>query len=143
MTKANPPPVVAIFNSMDDLLDMLRVAFNAEGFHAVTARLADIQSGMLDLVAFVREHQPVALVYDVPRPYEANWNFLRLLRETDSLKDLVWVITTTNKVALEGAVQKTNGIEIVLGKPYTIDGVIDAVRTGLLTNDAHGPAMKD
>jgi hypothetical protein len=74
-------------------------------------------------------------VYDIPRPFEANWNFLRLLRETDSLKDLVWVLTTTNKEALEGAVQKTNTIEIVLGQPYTVDEVIDAVRKGLLTEE--------
>jgi DNA-binding response OmpR family regulator len=124
-------PVVAIFNSMDDLLDLLRISFEAEGFHAVTARLADIQSGALDLIAFVREHRPVAVVYDIPRPYESNWNFLRLLRETDSLKNLVWVLTTTNKEALEGAVRKTNAIEIVFAKPYTLDEVIQAVRKGL------------
>jgi hypothetical protein len=135
MTQPNPPPVVAIFNAMDDLLDMLRISFEDQGFHAVTAHLADIQSGTLDLVAFAREHQPVALVYDIPRPFEANWNFLRLLRETDSLKDLVWVLTTTNKEALEGAVQKTNAIEIVLGRPYTVAEVIDAVRKGLLAEE--------
>jgi DNA-binding response OmpR family regulator len=131
-----PPPVVAIFNSMDDLLDMLRISFEDHGFHAVTARLAEIQSGVLDLIAFVREHRPVALVYDIPRPYEANWNFLRLLRETDSLKDLVWVVTTTDKEALESAVRKTNAIEIVLGKPYTVEEVIEAVHRGLST-DGH------
>jgi len=41
------PPVVAIFNSMDDILDMVRVAFEAQGFVVTTARLADIQSGDL------------------------------------------------------------------------------------------------
>jgi CheY-like chemotaxis protein len=116
---------------------MVRLAFEAQGFVAVTARLADIQSGVLDLIAFVREHKPAALVYDLPRPYEANWNVLRMLRETASLQDLVWVITTTNKEALERAVPKTDAIEIVLGKPYTVDEVIDAVRKGLLTQE-HG-----
>jgi hypothetical protein len=133
MLQPNPPPVVAIFNSMDDLLDTLRISFEAQGFVVATARLADIQSGVLDLIAFVKEHKPVALVYDLPRPYEANWNVLRMLRETDSLQDLVWVITTTNKEALERAVPKTNAIEVILGKPYTIDEVIGAVRKGLLT----------
>ena len=136
MKQSNPPPVVAIFNSLDDILDMVRLAFEAQGFVTATARLADIQSGVLDLIAFVEEHKPVALVYDLPRPYEANWNVLRMLRETDSLQDLVWVITTTNKEALELAVPRTNAIEIVLGKPYTVDEVIDAVRKGLQT-DAH------
>ena len=137
MKQPNPPPVVAIFNSLDDILDMVRLAFEAQGFVTATARLADIQSGVLDLIAFVEEHKPVALVYDLPRPYEANWNVLRMLRETDSLQDLVWVITTTNKQALERAVPKTNAIEIVLGKPYTVDEVIDAVRKGLQTDRHH------
>jgi hypothetical protein len=57
-----------------------------------------------------------------------------MLRETNSLRNLVWVITTTNKEALEIAVPKTNAIEIMLGKPYTVNEVIDAVRKGLLTN---------
>jgi DNA-binding response OmpR family regulator len=141
MLQPNPPPLVAIFNSMDDILDMVRLAFEAQGFAAATARLAEIQSGVLDLIAFVREHKPVALVYDLPRPYEANWNVLRMLRETDSLKDLVWVITTTNKEALERAVPRTNALEIVVGKPYSIDDVINAVRKGLLT-DGHGPPQE-
>jgi DNA-binding response OmpR family regulator len=141
MMQPKSPPVVAIFNSIDDILDMVRVAFEAQGFVVATARLADIQSGVLDLIAFVQQHKPIALVYDIPRPYEANWNVLRMLRETDSLKDLVWVITTTNKHALEQAVPKTNAIEIVLGKPYSVDEVIDAVRKGLLV-DGHGPSKR-
>jgi len=66
-----------------------------------------------------------------PNPPPANWNFLRLVRETDSLKELAWVVTTTNKEALEAAVPKTDAVEIVLGKPHTIDDVITAVRQGL------------
>ena len=54
------------------------------GFAVVSAKLSEIQSGVMDLVAFVSEHRPVAIVYDLPRPYEANWNFLRLLRESGS-----------------------------------------------------------
>jgi hypothetical protein len=118
---------------------MVRLAFEAQGFVTARARLADIQSGALDLIAFVKEHKPVALVYDIPRPYEANCNVLRLLlRETDSLQRLIWVITTTNKEALERAVPNANAIEIALGKPYAVDEVIDAVRKGLHA-DGHGP----
>jgi hypothetical protein len=62
MTQPNPPPVVAIFNSTDEILDMVRLAFEAHGFVTATARLADIQSGALDLIAFVKEHMPSAPV---------------------------------------------------------------------------------
>ncbi len=85
-------------------MDALRIAFEAAGFETVTAKLSEIQSGVLDLVAFVQEHQPAVIVYDIPRPYEANWNFLRLVRSTELLSKLGWVVTTTNKEALEAAV---------------------------------------
>jgi CheY-like chemotaxis protein len=133
------PPVVAIFNSMDDIIDMLRVAFERAGFQPVTARLKEIQSGVLDLVAFAEEHRPAIIVYDIPLPYEANWNFLRLMRDTDSLSDLGWVITTTNKQALEAAVGPAKVVEIILGKPYTVD---DVIRAAWVASSGKGPSTQ-
>jgi len=86
----------------------------------------------MDLVAFVRAHGPAASVYDLPRPYEANWNFLRLLRETAFLNRLGWVLTTLDKAALEAAVGPASVVQIVLGKPYGLDEVVAAVRQSLL-----------
>jgi DNA-binding response OmpR family regulator len=139
---ATPPtevgirPVVAVFNSADDVIDMLRVALEGSGFVVASAKLSEIQSGVMDLVAFVREHRPVAIVYDLPRPYEANWNFLRLLRETASLNRLGWVLTTLDKAALESAVGPSSVVQIVLGKPYGLDEVVAAVRQSL-SRDGH------
>jgi CheY-like chemotaxis protein len=129
-------PVVAIFNSMDDVIDVLRVALEASAFGVVSAKLSEIQSGVMDLVAFVQEHRPAAIIYDIPRPYEANWNFLRLMRETQSLSQLGWVLTTINKAALEGAVGPAQVMEILLGKPYTVDDVVAAVKQAL-SGDGH------
>jgi hypothetical protein len=66
------------------VLEMLGVALEGAGFAVVSAKLSEIQSGVMDLVAFVKEHRPVGIVYDLPRPYEANWNFPRLLRRPSS-----------------------------------------------------------
>jgi len=128
-------PVVAVFNSADDVIEMLRLALEGSDFAVVSAKLSEIQSGVMDLVAFVREHRPVAIVYDLPRPYEANWNFLRLLRETESLSKLGWVLTTLDKAALEAAVGPAPVVQIVLGKPY-LDDVVAAVRQSL-ARDGH------
>jgi len=96
----------------------------------------------MDLVAFVRAHGPAASVYDLPRPYEANWNFLRLLRETAFLNRLGWVLTTLDKAALEAAVGPASVVQIVLGKPYGLDEVGAAVRQSLSregqAQDGHG-----
>ncbi len=95
----------------------------------MTARLADIPSGALDLVAFVDEDNPDVIIYDLARPYEQNWNFLRLVRNTQSLARRAWVLTTTNKQALEAAVGASPAIEISRGKPYGAREVIEVVKT--------------
>ncbi len=60
------------------------MVLEADGFTTACAHLADIQNGTLDLLAFVHLHKPELIIYDLPRPYESHWNFLRLLKETDS-----------------------------------------------------------
>ena len=122
MTSSTPVPrasrpLIAIFNSRDEVIEGLRSALEDEGFVTVTAHLAEIQSGTLDLVAFAEVHDPDVIVYDLPRPYESHWNFLRLMKETNSLKDRAWVVTTTDKQALLAAVGAASVVEIIVGQP--------------------------
>jgi CheY-like chemotaxis protein len=118
---------VAIFNSRPDFIEALRVALEADGFTTACAHLADIQNGTLDLLAFVHLHKPELIIYDLPRPYESHWNFLRLLKETDSLRTATWVLTTTDKKALEAAVGASGVVEIIFGEPYGVTDVVAAV----------------
>jgi len=128
LTRSRQRRRVAIFNSRPDFIEALRAALEADGFVAHTAHLADIQDGTLDLLAFVHLHEPELIIYDLPRPYERHWNFLRLLKETASLKDVTWVLTTTDKQALEGAVGASGVVQIIFGEPYGVVDVVDAVR---------------
>jgi DNA-binding NarL/FixJ family response regulator len=128
------PPLVAIFNSRDEVIAAVRSALEDEGFATVTARLAEIQNGTLDLIAFVEARDPDVIVYDLPRPYESHWNFLRLLKETTSLKDRAWVVTTTDKEALVAAVgAAARVVEIIVGQPHGASDVVDAVHLALET----------
>ena len=128
-----PRPLIAIFNSRDEVIAAVRAALEAEGFATVTAHLAEIQNGTLDLVAFAAVHDPDVIVYDLPRPYESHWNFLRLMKETNSLKDRAWVVTTTDKKALLAAVGAGSVVEIIVGQPFGTSDVVDAVHVALLT----------
>jgi DNA-binding NarL/FixJ family response regulator len=118
---------VAIFNSRPDFIEALRLALEAEEYTTACAHLADIQSGALDLLAFVHLHTPELIVYDLPRPYERHWNFLRLLKDTRSLEAAAWVLTTTDKNALEAAVGASGVVEIIFGEPYGVADVAAAV----------------
>jgi CheY-like chemotaxis protein len=118
---------VAIFNSRPDFIEALTLGLEAEGFATASAHLADIQSGALDLLAFVRRHEPELIVYDLPRPYERHWNILQLLKDTHALRSTTWLLTTTDKKALEAAVGASGVVEIIFGEPYGVDDVVSAV----------------
>jgi CheY-like chemotaxis protein len=68
-----------------------------------------VKSGELDFVAFIEQHTPAVIVYDISLPYEANWNFLRLVRSSEPVKARPFVVTTTNKSALDALVGQTEG----------------------------------
>jgi CheY-like chemotaxis protein len=120
-------PVVAVFNSSDDTVEMLRLLFEHEGFQTVAGHVPDIKRGRTDLLAFVEQHRPDVIVYDVAPPLEQNWTFLRLVQNAEALKGCGWVITTTNKEGLEELVGKTAAFEL-LGKPADLERIVEAVR---------------
>ena len=123
-------PTIAVFNSSDDTVELLRTALEAEGFQTVAGHIPDVKKGELDLIDFVNHHTPAVILYDISPPYDANWRFLRLVRSSESLKKHQFVLTTTNKPALEQLVGQTEALEII-GKPYDLRQVVDAVRTAL------------
>jgi CheY-like chemotaxis protein len=120
-----PAPVVLLVNSNEDTVEMLRITFEDKGWNTASAHVADIKRGRTDLLAIVRQHQPAVIVYDISPPYEENWKFLQTLRATDVLRELPFVVTSTNKAALEKAGGSKDVIEI-LGKPYDLDEIFAA-----------------
>ena len=131
MSSPTTRSLVAIFNSRAEFIDALREALDREGLPTATALLAEIQDGTLDLVAFLEAHDPKVIVYDLPRPFEKHWNFLRLLKQTHGLRKKTWILTTTDKKALDAAVGASGVIEIVFGEPYGVGEVVEAVRRAL------------
>jgi CheY-like chemotaxis protein len=126
-------PIIAVFNSSDDTVEMLRTALEADGLHTVSGHIGELKKGELDFVAFIEHHRPAVIVYDISMPYETNWNFLKLVRSSQPAQQCRFILTTTNKPALDKLVGETEALEII-GKPYDLERVVAAVR------DALGPA---
>ncbi|PYN34569.1 MAG: hypothetical protein DME01_15020 [Candidatus Rokuibacteriota bacterium] len=131
MSSSTTGTSVAIFNSHTEYMQALCEALEGEGLTTVTALLADIQDGTLDLIAFLEAHDPQVIVYDLPLPFERHWNFLRLLKQTHGLNKRAWILTTTDKEALDAAVGASGVIEIIFGEPYGVREVVEAVRHAL------------
>jgi len=123
-------PLVAIFDSADDVIEMLGQVLEDHGFQTVVGRIAEIQSGVLDLVAFLDEHNPQVILFDLPRPYEQDLNFLRLLTTTDGLKRRGCVLMTTHEEALKVVFRSAVGQPSIIGKPY-VPEVVQMVQTAL------------
>lgn len=122
--------VVAIFNSNDDIMAMLRAVLETDGFQTVAGHVVDIKRGYIDIVEFIQQHDPAVIIYDIVPPYEANWNFLRLLRSSEVVRGRGFVVTTTNKAVLEDTADPADVSRVheLIGKPYDLAEITRAVR---------------
>ena len=132
MTSAPEPNVVAIINSNEDVVEAVRLILGDAGFVTIGAHLVDFKKGRRDLVAFLQEHDPRVIVLDIAPPYEENWNFFQLMKNSQAARGRQFVLTTTNKKILEDLVGKTSTIELV-GKPFDLDEIVKAVQKMMKT----------
>jgi DNA-binding NarL/FixJ family response regulator len=119
-------PVVAIFNSNDDVVEMLRLALEQAGMVVVSGHIDAVRRGEQRLSDFVEEHDPAAILYDLVPPYDRSWRFLEHLRETPSMRGRRFVITSTNAQRAKDIIGAEHVYEVV-GKPYDIDAIVKAV----------------
>ena len=125
---AHKPPVAAILNSNDDVVELLRQLLEQAGFVKVTGHIDDVRRGHLDLVNFVKQHDPNVIVYDLVPPYDRSWNYLDLLRHSEPLRDRRFVLTSVNAARAKEAVGESAMVYEIVGKPLDLDQVVAAVR---------------
>jgi DNA-binding response OmpR family regulator len=121
---ADPILTVAVFNASDDTVEMLTTLLSHQGYRAVAGHADHVKSGELNFVAFLREHQPSAMIWDIAPPYDRNWNFFQLIRALDNCPI---VLTTTHKQNLDALAGKDTGALEIVGKPYDLQLIVDAV----------------
>ena len=81
------PPVVAVFNSNDDTVELIRAWFEDAGIVVVSAHLDEVKRGSVDLMSFVDQHKPAAVVFDIAPPYERSWRRLRIMLSRPSVSN--------------------------------------------------------
>jgi DNA-binding NarL/FixJ family response regulator len=121
------PPVVAIFNGNEDVVEMLRFALEQAGMVVVSGHIDAIRRGEQRLSDFVQEHDPAAILYDLVPPYDRSWRFLEHIRDTPSMRGRRFVITSTNEQRARDIIGTAEHVYEVVGKPYDIGAIVKAV----------------
>ena len=118
---------VAIFNASDDTVELLGLILNQRGFRTVSGHVTDVKRGETDFVAFITEHDPQVIIWDISPPYDKNWVFFTLLRTSVALSGRGVVVTTTHKAHLDRMAGTETGAIEIIGKPYDLEAIADAV----------------
>ena len=125
-TDAPHKPLVLVLNTSPDFMAMVAEILDMEGFRSVSAYILEFRKGGHDIRAFLDQHRPAVVIYDIAIPYQENWEFFQHVRTVSGLRDCQYVVVTTNKKALESLVGETGSLEII-GKPMDLDALIAAV----------------
>jgi CheY-like chemotaxis protein len=128
MTLSHPLSfVIAVVNSNDDLVALLKEALERDGYSVVTGHIHDFRLGPRDFGSFLRAHKPAAVIYDIAIPYDENWEYLQTLLTLPEAQQTSFVVTTVNLRALTDRVGPTEAIEIQGGHADDLDSVVDAI----------------
>lgn len=123
---AESGPVVAILNNIEDLVRMFSEILRGAGYRVVTAMLADARREKQDLVAFLKEHDPRVVIYDVSFPYAVNWTMLEGLRDRGALVGRGVLVTTPNRQAMQDLLRVSDVLEIT-GRPEEYSKLVEEV----------------
>lgn len=120
--------VTAIINTSPDIIDLLRRAFEPAGLIAVTALSHQIREGVVDVQAFLTQHDPKVVVYDIAAPYDANWKLFQHICSMPAMKGREIVLTSMNIRHVQELAGHNQRVYEVVGKPFDLDQIVRAVK---------------
>ncbi len=122
------PVTVAVINSSIETIEMLSTALRAAGLSVATALTRHLLDGTVDLAAFMREHDPSVVLYDVAAPYEANWMAFKSFRAHPEVAARPVVLTSTDADAVQQLARTDPAVIGIASKPFDLDRVIQAAQ---------------
>lgn len=101
MARTPRPQLVAVLNSNDDLVRLIRETLHDEGYLTMQHHIADLRDGNTDITRLFEDRDPPVIIYDLAPPFTLNWQFLQVLSAHPSMKGRRVILTTNNAAALK------------------------------------------
>lgn len=117
---------VAVMNTSKEITQMLEEIIEDAGHTTCSIFTYEFKNQEEEFDAYVNQHKPDVILYDIAPPYKENYLLFIRLSERKHAKGIPFVLTTTNKEALETIVGSTPTHELI-GKPYDLQEIIDAI----------------
>jgi DNA-binding response OmpR family regulator len=130
-SRRTSPEVVAVLNTSPDTVELLRIALQYAEFTVVSGYIHDVRDGRLDLEAFVRQHEPSVVVWDISPPYDVQWKFFQHIRQRPACSQCRFVITTTNVHQLRKVAGPEHELHEIICKPFDLEVFVTAVRIAM------------
>jgi DNA-binding response OmpR family regulator len=127
---------VAVINTSKEIVEVLQELFESEGYKTCGTFTYLYKGNESHFDEFIEQNKPDVIIYDIALPYKDNFELFKKLSEKMKENHIPFILTTTNKVALESIVGKTNTHELV-GKPYDMQEIVDAVHRALKEKNEH------
>ena len=121
-------PTVAIVNSTPDAVEMLRHALTGAGFMVVSTFTHDIRDGRVDFEAFMRQHRPRVIVYDVAPPYGRNFQLYEHVRGMPGCEHAHFVLTSMNPIHVQALVGRDERVYEVVDREDDLMRLVSAVK---------------
>jgi len=119
---------VAIVNTTPDAVEMLRDVLTTAGFVAVSCYTHDIRAGKIDFEAFMRQHGPRVIVYDLAPPYGANFRLFEHVRSMQAVENSRFVLTSVNPKNVASLVGGDERVYEVVDRQEDLMQLVQAVK---------------
>ncbi len=126
------PPRIAVINSNDDILEIITAALMDEGYVAAAGHARNFRLGQESLSQFIAEHEPQVILWDIAPPFMVNWQFFQAAKNQPIMQGRRFILTTTNVRGLRELIgNEANGALEIIGKPYELEEIFNAVHKAL------------
>lgn len=119
---------IAVINTSPDTVELLQRVLQRAGYVVISGYTFDIRDGRLDITAFVEQHRPKVIVYDIAPPYEENWRLFNHVRTLEVMRDTRFVITSVNSAHVAGFLGRDEQVYEVVERPSDLDRIVTAVK---------------